>query len=116
MSSLTMIDSGDPQQSQATEAKRGIGMRLRDCWAPALLIVLVVAGWRLFLTEGTRERAVAIEAAEASQRNVALAVANHTAQLIERVRMYGFLLSNDAGSDQNVRDGGRWCRTRESFS
>ena len=114
MSSLTMIDSGDPQQSQATEAKRGIGMRLRDCWAPALLIVLVVAGWRLFLTEGTRERAVAIEAAEASQRNVALAVANHTAQLIERVRMYGFLLSNDAGSDQNIRDGVRRALVQEA--
>ena len=104
MSSLTMIHSGDQQQSQATEAGRGIGLRLRDCWAPALLIVLVVAGWRLFLVEGTSERAIAIEAAEARQRNVALAVANHTAQLIERVRMLGVLLGNNAGSDPNVRD------------
>ncbi len=79
-------------------------MRLRDCWAPALLIVLVIAGWRLFLAEGASERAIAIEAAETNQRNVALAVANHTAQLIERIRMVGILLSDDAGGDLNVRD------------
>ena len=104
MSSLTMIHSGDQQQAQATEARQGIGLRLRDCWVPALLIVLVVAGWRLFLSEGTSERAVAIEAAEASQRNAALAVANHTAQLIERVRMFGALLSGDAGGNLNIHD------------
>ena len=60
-----------------------------DWWPPLLVLLLLAASWVAVLKRGDDDDARAIRDALANHGNVAYAVANHTEQMLDRLRFYG---------------------------
>ncbi len=69
-------------------ASPGLAARSSDWWPPLLVVTLLIVVWVSMLNRAENDNALVIRDASINHGNVAQAIANHTEQLLERLRFY----------------------------
>ena len=77
-----------------SSAYHGPLYRYTDWWPPILILVLVAASWVSVVRRANDDDVRAVRDAEVIQANIAQAVANHTEQMIEWIRLFNAILVN----------------------
>jgi diguanylate cyclase (GGDEF)-like protein len=87
----------------AQHAHRKSFFRYANWWPSLLVVALLASFWMLTFERARHDDTLVLRAAFVNHGNVAQHMANHTAQMIERLRFYGRILTHDGQAEQARR-------------
>jgi diguanylate cyclase (GGDEF)-like protein len=88
-------------QHSAHHAARKSFIRHADWWPPLLAVLLLVLFWATLIERARHDDLLVMRAAFVNHGNVAQAMANHTGQLVERLRFYSQSLARRSHAESS---------------